>query len=125
MVHLDYFLKLDGIDGESADSKHKGAIDLVSRKKHRSPGRHKPQPGTAGAKDDDTAIPRHRAPVEALGSRTAWARGNVAVRIAVICVSAGLGWPRDALSIAESTGEGAYLCCVARGQGAERRYRGY
>src|SRR5215207_1300961 len=27
---VDYFLKLDGIDGESADSKHKGQIDLQS-----------------------------------------------------------------------------------------------
>lgn len=27
---VDYFLKIDGIDGESADSKHKGEIDLQS-----------------------------------------------------------------------------------------------
>lgn len=27
---VDYFLKIDGIDGESQDSKHKGDIDLVS-----------------------------------------------------------------------------------------------
>jgi type VI secretion system secreted protein Hcp len=27
---VDYFLKLDGIDGESQDSKHKGEIDLES-----------------------------------------------------------------------------------------------
>lgn len=26
----DYFLKIDGIDGESADSKHKGEIELAS-----------------------------------------------------------------------------------------------
>lgn len=30
MASVDYFLKLDGIDGESADSKHKGDIDLQS-----------------------------------------------------------------------------------------------
>lgn len=30
MAAADYFLKLDGIDGESADSKHKGDIDLQS-----------------------------------------------------------------------------------------------
>jgi type VI secretion system secreted protein Hcp len=27
---IDYFLKIDGIDGESADSKHKAEIDLLS-----------------------------------------------------------------------------------------------
>ncbi|MGH3092060.1 MAG: Hcp family type VI secretion system effector [Gaiellaceae bacterium] len=27
---VDYFLKIDGIDGESADSKHKGEIELAS-----------------------------------------------------------------------------------------------
>jgi len=30
MAAVDYFLKIDGIDGESADSKHKGEIDLMS-----------------------------------------------------------------------------------------------
>jgi type VI secretion system secreted protein Hcp len=30
MAHVDYFLKLDGIEGESQDSKHKGEIDLES-----------------------------------------------------------------------------------------------
>lgn len=30
MAAVDYFLKLDGIDGESTDSKHKGEIDLES-----------------------------------------------------------------------------------------------
>ncbi len=30
MAAVDYFLKLDGIDGESADSKHKGTIDVQS-----------------------------------------------------------------------------------------------
>jgi type VI secretion system secreted protein Hcp len=30
MAAADFFLKLDGIDGESADSKHKGEIDLES-----------------------------------------------------------------------------------------------
>jgi type VI secretion system secreted protein Hcp len=30
MAAVDYFLKLDGIDGESQDSKHKGEIDLES-----------------------------------------------------------------------------------------------
>jgi type VI secretion system secreted protein Hcp len=30
MAAVDYFLKLDGIDGESADDKHKGEIDLLS-----------------------------------------------------------------------------------------------
>jgi len=30
MALVDYFLKIDGIDGESADSKHKGEIDLES-----------------------------------------------------------------------------------------------
>jgi len=27
---VDFFLKIDGIDGESADAKHKGEIDLAS-----------------------------------------------------------------------------------------------
>jgi type VI secretion system secreted protein Hcp len=30
MAAVDYFLKIDGIDGESADSKHKGEIDVES-----------------------------------------------------------------------------------------------
>jgi len=30
MASVDYFLKLDGIDGESTDSKHKNEIDLES-----------------------------------------------------------------------------------------------
>jgi type VI secretion system secreted protein Hcp len=30
MAAVDYFLKLDGIDGESTDAKHKGEIDLES-----------------------------------------------------------------------------------------------
>ncbi|MGD0508831.1 MAG: type VI secretion system tube protein Hcp [Terriglobales bacterium] len=30
MAQVDYFLKLDGIDGESQDSKHKNEIDLQS-----------------------------------------------------------------------------------------------
>lgn len=30
MAQVDYFLKLDGIDGESHDDKHKGSIDLES-----------------------------------------------------------------------------------------------
>jgi type VI secretion system secreted protein Hcp len=30
MAAVDYFLKLDGIEGESADSKHKNEIDLES-----------------------------------------------------------------------------------------------
>lgn len=30
MAMVDYFLKADGIDGESADSKHKGEIELES-----------------------------------------------------------------------------------------------
>jgi type VI secretion system secreted protein Hcp len=30
MAAVDYFLKLDGIKGESADAKHKGEIDLES-----------------------------------------------------------------------------------------------
>lgn len=30
MASVDYFLKIDGIDGESADDKHKGEIDLQS-----------------------------------------------------------------------------------------------
>lgn len=30
MSSVDYFLKIDGIDGESHDSKHKGEIDLES-----------------------------------------------------------------------------------------------
>ncbi len=30
MAAVDYFLKIDGIDGESQDSKHKGDIDLES-----------------------------------------------------------------------------------------------
>ncbi len=30
MAAVDYYLKLDGIDGESADHKHKGEIDIES-----------------------------------------------------------------------------------------------
>jgi type VI secretion system secreted protein Hcp len=30
MAAVDYFLKIDGIDGESTDSKHKGEIDIES-----------------------------------------------------------------------------------------------
>jgi type VI secretion system secreted protein Hcp len=30
MAATDYFLKIDGIDGESTDAKHKGSIDLES-----------------------------------------------------------------------------------------------
>jgi len=30
MAHVDYFLKIDGIDGESGDAKHKGEIELES-----------------------------------------------------------------------------------------------
>jgi type VI secretion system secreted protein Hcp len=30
MAQVDYFLKIEGIDGESHDSKHKGEIDLLS-----------------------------------------------------------------------------------------------
>ena len=30
MALVDYFLKIDGVDGESADSKHKGEIELES-----------------------------------------------------------------------------------------------
>ncbi len=30
MATVDYFLKLDGIDGESVDDKHKGEIDIQS-----------------------------------------------------------------------------------------------
>jgi type VI secretion system secreted protein Hcp len=30
MAAVDYFLKIDGIDGESADDKHKGEIDIES-----------------------------------------------------------------------------------------------
>lgn len=30
MAAVDYFLKIDGIDGESQDAKHKGEIDLQS-----------------------------------------------------------------------------------------------
>ena len=30
MAHVDYFLKLNGVDGESTDSKHKGEIDVES-----------------------------------------------------------------------------------------------
>lgn len=30
MAAVDYFLKLDGIDGESSDAKHKGEIELAS-----------------------------------------------------------------------------------------------
>jgi type VI secretion system secreted protein Hcp len=30
MAAVDYFLKIDGIDGESSDSKHKGEIELLS-----------------------------------------------------------------------------------------------
>ena len=29
MAQVDYFLKLDGIDGESQDAKHKGEIDVL------------------------------------------------------------------------------------------------
>jgi type VI secretion system secreted protein Hcp len=29
-AHVDYFLKLDGIDGESTDDRHKGQIEILS-----------------------------------------------------------------------------------------------
>lgn len=30
MAQTDYFLKIDGVDGESTDDKHKGEIDIMS-----------------------------------------------------------------------------------------------
>jgi type VI secretion system secreted protein Hcp len=30
MAHVDYFLKIEGVDGESTDEKHKGEIELMS-----------------------------------------------------------------------------------------------
>ena len=30
MAHVDYFLKIEGVDGESTDDKHKGEIQLES-----------------------------------------------------------------------------------------------
>jgi type VI secretion system secreted protein Hcp len=30
MAHVDYFLKVEGVDGESTDDKHKGEIELES-----------------------------------------------------------------------------------------------
>jgi len=30
MAAVDYYLKIEGVDGESADSKHKGSIDIES-----------------------------------------------------------------------------------------------
>jgi type VI secretion system secreted protein Hcp len=30
MAAVDYFLKIDGIEGESLDEKHKGEIDVLS-----------------------------------------------------------------------------------------------
>ena len=30
MAAVDYFLKIDGLDGESRDSKHKGEIEISS-----------------------------------------------------------------------------------------------
>jgi len=30
VAHVDYFLKIDGVDGESTDSKHKNSIDVQS-----------------------------------------------------------------------------------------------
>jgi type VI secretion system secreted protein Hcp len=30
MAAVDYFLRIDGIEGESADAKHKGEIDVLS-----------------------------------------------------------------------------------------------
>ena len=30
MAQVDYFLKIDGVDGESTDDKHKGEIELES-----------------------------------------------------------------------------------------------
>ena len=30
MAAVDYFLKIDGVDGESTDDKHKGEIDILS-----------------------------------------------------------------------------------------------
>ena len=32
MAHVDYFLKIETVDGESTDDKHKGEIELVSWK---------------------------------------------------------------------------------------------
>ena len=43
MAAIDYFLKLDGITGESEDSKHKGEIEVLSfsfgETQRRAPGR--------------------------------------------------------------------------------------
>jgi type VI secretion system secreted protein Hcp len=49
VAQVDYFLKIDGIDGESTDSKHKGQIDVESWSwgAVQQPGT--PQGGGAGA----------------------------------------------------------------------------
>jgi type VI secretion system secreted protein Hcp len=40
MAQVDYFLKIDGIEGESADAKHKGEIDVSSWSWSESQGSH-------------------------------------------------------------------------------------
>jgi type VI secretion system secreted protein Hcp len=40
MAQVDYFLKMDGIEGESSDSKHKGEIEVASWSWSESQGSH-------------------------------------------------------------------------------------
>ena len=47
MAAIDYFLKIDGVEGESQDSKHKGEIDLDSWSWGR-PNREHPAAGRGG-----------------------------------------------------------------------------
>ena len=45
MALVDYFLKIDGIEGESQDATHKGEIDVVSWKQvHAGSARSYPEP---------------------------------------------------------------------------------
>ena len=46
MAAIDYFLKLDGISGESKDSKHKGEIEVLSFSFGETQSR--AEPGTGG-----------------------------------------------------------------------------
>jgi type VI secretion system secreted protein Hcp len=49
MAQVDYFLKIDGVQGESADSKHKGEIELESFSwGETNPGGHGAAGGGAG-----------------------------------------------------------------------------
>ena len=68
MAQVDYFLKIDGIDGESTDAKHKGEIDLQSW------GFGASQSGTmhSGGGGGGRCEARTRRPARCAGGRVTW-----------------------------------------------------